>query len=119
MLAGLPALGWCLWAGLRNGRGDALGFAVLYLAALGMWIGNGKPVQFYYHYLLPGTFLMACLALALDDMWRMGRRQRQTALAAMTAALLCFAWFLPIISAARLADGKKSYVTWMWLASWR
>ena len=30
--------------------------------SLGLWIVSGKPVQFYYHYLLPGTFLIAGLA---------------------------------------------------------
>ena len=119
MWAGLPALGWCLWAGLRRGRKDALACALLYLAAIGMWVGNSKPVQFYYHYLLPGTFLMACLALALDDLWR--RRDPRWVWAAtvvLAANVAVWAWFLPIISAGALA-GKQSYVTWMWLHSWR
>ena len=118
MWSGLPALFWCLWRGFRNDRKDMLAFAALYLVSIGMWIGNGKPVQFYYHYLLPGSFLMACLALALDDVWRRTDRWRWLAAATMAGTLLAFVWFWPIISAAALA-GKKSYVTWMWLDSWR
>ena len=34
MLAGLPALLWCFWAGIRRGRADALAFAVLYLSLI-------------------------------------------------------------------------------------
>ncbi|MEY4160845.1 MAG: hypothetical protein RLZZ136_1466 [Pseudomonadota bacterium] len=119
MWAGLPALGWCLWAGIRQGRKDVLAFTMLYLAAIGMWIGNSKPVQFYYHYLLAGSFLMACLALALDSLWQRQDRWRWLAAATLAGALIAFVWFLPIISAAELSHGRKSYVTWMWLDSWR
>jgi dolichyl-phosphate-mannose--protein O-mannosyl transferase len=118
MWAGLVALVWCLWAGVKRGRKDALAFAALYLAAIGMWISNGKPVQFYYHYLLPGTFLMACLALALDDLWRRQNRWRWLAQGTLATVLALFAFFFPIISAAELA-GKQSFNRWMWLSSWR
>ncbi len=119
MLAGLPALLWCLWAGLRRRRRDALAFAALYLASLGLWIVTSKPIQFYYHYLLPGSFLMACLALALDELRRRGGKWRWLAGASLAAAVGMFLWFYPIISAAKLHNGKKSYVEWMWLPSWR
>ena len=119
MLAGLPAVVWALWAGIRRQRRGALAMALLYLASIGMWVGNGKPVQFYYHYLLPGTFLMGCLALALDDLYARGGRPRWFALAALALAAGIFAHFYPILSAARLHDGKPSFEYWMWLRSWR
>jgi dolichyl-phosphate-mannose-protein mannosyltransferase len=119
MLAGLPALLWCLWAGLWRGRNDALGFAALYLTALGLWVISAKPIQFYYHYLLPGSFLMACLALALDGWWERGRHWRWAALAPLGLAIGMFVWFYPIISAAPLAEGKQAFAYWMWLDSWR
>ncbi|MFM6933148.1 MAG: glycosyl transferase, partial [Novosphingobium sp.] len=110
---------WCLWAGIRRGRRDMLAAALLYLVAIALWVGNRKPVQFYYHYLLPGTFLMACLGLALDDLWRRTDRWRWIASSVIAACLAVFLYFLPIISAAELSGGKKSYVQWMWLRSWR
>ena len=119
MLAGLPALVWCLWVGLRRRRGDALGFAVLYFAALGLWLVSAKPIQFYYHYLLPGSFLMACLALALDAIWAKGGKWRWLAGLALVVAAAMFVWFYPIISAAELHEGRNSFVKWMWLDSWR
>lgn len=119
MLAGLAALGWALWAGLRRRRHDALAFAVLYLASLGMWALSGKPIQFYYHYLLPGAFLMACLALALDELWRAQNRWRWLAPASLALSAAMFAWFYPILSAAELCCGKPSFAYWMWLDSWR
>lgn len=119
MIAGLPALAWCIWAALRRRRGDAGAFALLYVASIGMWIVSEKPIQFYYHYLLPGTFLMACLALALDALWNRSDRKRWLAPAALAVAIALFAWFYPIISAAALHDGRHSYVRWMWLRSWR
>lgn len=118
MLAGLPALLWCLWIGLRRRNQAALAFAVLYLASLSLWIVTDKPIQFYYHYLLPGTFLMGCLALALDDLRKRGRRRAWAAWGALALAAGMFVWFYPIISAAKL-PGKKAYVEWMWLRSWR
>jgi dolichyl-phosphate-mannose-protein mannosyltransferase len=119
MLAGLPALAWCLWAGLWRRRDDALAFVALYGAALGLWLVSGKPIQFYYHYLLPSTFLMACLALALDALLARRDRWRWTAPTALALSVGMFAWFYPIISAAELHKGRESYVDWMWLRSWR
>lgn len=119
MLAGLPALAWALWAGIWRGRGDALIFALLYLFSLVLWPLSGKPIQFYYHYLLPGTFLMACLALALDELWRRPTRWRWLTPAALVASLAMFVYFYPIISAAKLCCGRPSFEQWMWLRSWR
>lgn len=119
MLAGLPALLWCLWTGLRRRNRAALAFAVLYLASLSLWIFSNKPIQFYYHYLLPGTFLMGCLALALDDLRRRADRWRWASWGSLAVAAGMFLWFYPIISAAKLHDGRPSYVKWMWLDSWR
>lgn len=119
MLAGLPALGWALWAGLRRRRWDALGFVVLYALSLGMWAVSGKPIQFYYHYLLPGTFMMACLALALDELWRRPDRWRWIAPASLVLSAGMFGYFYPIISAGALHEGRPSFEHWMWLSSWR
>ncbi len=119
MLAALPALVWCLWAGLWRRRHDALAFAALYFAALGLWMVTAKPIQFYYHYLLPGTFLMACLALSLDAVWTKGGRWRWAAFAPLAISAGMFVWFYPIISAAELHEGRNSFVHWMWLNSWR
>jgi dolichyl-phosphate-mannose--protein O-mannosyl transferase len=119
MLAGLPALAWCAWDAVRNRRWQPAAALALYAVSLAMWALSGKPVQFYYHYLLPGTFLMAALALALDALWRVKRPLRW--LAPATVALSCgvLLWFYPIIAAAPLHHGRDSFEHWMWLASWR
>jgi dolichyl-phosphate-mannose-protein mannosyltransferase len=119
MLVGVPAVLWCLWAGVRNARLDVLACAILYLASLGMWIVASKPVQFYYHYLLPGAFLLACLALALDQLWERTSRWRWLAPGALAVSASMFAFFYPIISAAELCCGRPSFAQWMWLQSWR
>lgn len=119
MLAGLPALAWALWAGVMRGRRDALALVLLYALSLGMWLVSTKPIQFYYHYLLPGTFMMGCLALALDELWRKGGRWQWIPAASLAAAGAMFVWFYPIISAAKLHNGRPSYIHWMWLDSWR
>ena len=119
MYAGLAALGWCLWAGVMRRRSDALAFAALYLAVLAMWPLSGKPIQFIYHYVLPSTFLMGCLALALDDVWQQPGRRRWLMPAAVLLSFAMFAWFYPIISAAPLHRGKPSFNDWMWLPGWR
>ncbi|MEW9853727.1 phospholipid carrier-dependent glycosyltransferase [Novosphingobium sp. M1R2S20] len=119
MLAGLPALLWCAWAAFWRRRYDALALVVLYVLTLGIWIVNGKPIQFYYHYLLPGAFLMGCLALALDALWRRNDYWRWLTPAALIVALAMFVYFYPIISAGQLHGGKQSFLQWTWLASWR
>ena len=119
MYAGLVALGWAIWAGVRHRRSDALGFALAYAALMAMWPLSGKPVQFIYHYLLPSTILMGCLALALEALWRRSGRWRWLTPAALALSLGMFAWFHPIISGAPLAHGRMSFNEWMWLPSWR
>jgi len=119
MLAGLAALGWGVWVSVRKQRYDAMAFVALYAATLAMWPLSGKPIQFIYHYLLPSTFLMGALALALDDLSRRRDRWRRLVPAAVTLSFAIFAWFYPIISSWPLCCGRPSYQFWMWLGSWR
>jgi dolichyl-phosphate-mannose--protein O-mannosyl transferase len=116
MLLGLPALAWCAWTGIARRRTDALAVAMLYAVSLGMWIVAPKPVQFYYHYLLPSVFLIAALALALDALWRRG--WRWLPLGVVAGSLGLFAFFWPILTAAPL-DAPDAFVRWTWLDSWR
>ncbi|MEZ5742638.1 MAG: glycosyltransferase family 39 protein [Sphingomonadaceae bacterium] len=117
MLAGLPALLWCGWQALRHKRKDAGAFALLFAASLLPWLLPTKPVQFYYYYLLPGAFLMACLALWLGSLWQRGGWTRAVPPILLTASAALFAWFYPILSAAPLAS-EMAFMRWMWLASW-
>ncbi len=116
MLLGLPALLWCVWAGTIRRNWAALAAALLYAVSLGFWILAPKPVQFYYHYALPGMALLAALALACDALWQAG--WRKSALAPIAGSVLLFAWFYPILSAAPL-DRPDSFAVWTWLDSWR
>jgi dolichyl-phosphate-mannose--protein O-mannosyl transferase len=116
MLIGLGALVWAGVYGFTEGRRDALALFVLYVVALGTWIVSPKPIQFYYHYILPSCFLMGALALALAEMWNRGRRLLPLLVLAASAAL--FAWFWPLLDAAPLAD-TQAFNHWMWLDSWR
>jgi len=117
-LLGLPAMAWAAWAGIWRGRTDCWAVLVLYAVSLGMWIVAAKPIQFYYHYLLPSCFLLAALSLALDDIWRRGGRWRWGSLAVLAGSVGIFAWFYPILSAAPL-ESEQAYAEWMWLDSWR
>jgi dolichyl-phosphate-mannose-protein mannosyltransferase len=116
MLLGLPALAWAAWAGAARGHKAALAVFLLYAVSLGTWIVAAKPVQFYYHYLLPSTFLLAALALALEGYWQRGRRWQ--VLAVLAGSTGFFAYFFPILSAAPLA-GEMSFLDYAWLESWR
>lgn len=115
MLAALPALLLCAWSGLK---GDRLRLLVVgaYVLLVGFWAINGKPVQFYYHYMLASCFLMAALALVLGAWWDKGRRWP-------TKVTLVLAFglgigFYPIISAGELPR-KSSYLDYTWLDSWK
>ncbi|MDE2562342.1 MAG: phospholipid carrier-dependent glycosyltransferase [Sphingomonadales bacterium] len=115
MLAVLPALALCLWDGLRGDR-LRLGVVLLYTFAVGFWALNGKPVQFYYHYMLAAGFAIAALALVLGEWWEGGLRW--PARVSVGLALGLFALFYPIISAATL-PAPDSFTTYTWLKSWR
>lgn len=118
-LLGLPALLWCLWVGLAKQRWDALAVATLYAVSLAFWIFAAKHPQFFYHYQLSSMFLMAALALALDQLWRRGGRAAWIPLGVLAASTALFVHFWPIISAAKLAEGRPAYEYWMWLRGWR
>lgn len=120
MLAGLPALGFCLWDGVkrREGQTDRLRLLVVasYILLVGFWAINGKPVQFYYHYMLASCFLIAALALVLAEWWDLGLRwpAKVTLVLAFGIAI----GFYPIISAAELPR-KNSFLDYTWLDSWK
>src|SRR6478735_4569125 len=119
MLIGLPAMLWCSWAGAFRKRWDALAVFLLYVASFGMWIVAPKPVQFYYHYFLPSCFLMAGLALALDELWqRGGRWRKRTVFVVLAGSCALFSYFWPILTAAKL-DNDQAFLRWTWLHSWR
>jgi dolichyl-phosphate-mannose--protein O-mannosyl transferase len=115
MILGLPALGWCAWVGAEKKNWTAIALLLLYAVSLSMWIVSGKPIQFYYHYMLPSCFLMGALALALDRFWRKGNRWLP--LLVLAAACGLFVFYYPILSAAQL-PGPQAYLKWMWLKSW-
>lgn len=116
MLVGLIGAAWCTWAGVVDKRRDMLGVAVLYLVSIGFWMVAAKSVQFYYHYFLPSIFLMAALALTLDEFWQ--RKSRAVPLIVLGISAALFAWFYPILSAAEL-DGPQAFNKWMWYDGWR
>lgn len=125
MLAGLPALALCAWCGLQRHitsgisggmRVAMLACAIGYAASLGLWLVADKPIQFYYHYLVPGLFLSVALGLVLGQAWETGRRW--PALAVLAGALALFGWFYPILTAGTLA-GEQSFLDYAWLESWR
>jgi dolichyl-phosphate-mannose--protein O-mannosyl transferase len=118
MWLGLPALVAAAVWGWRRRDAAMLGAVALYLASLGMWIVAPKPVQFYYHYLLPGTFLCVALALVLAALAERGGRWRWPLWATLAASLGLFAWFYPILSSAKLPDAQ-AFATYTWLYTWR
>jgi dolichyl-phosphate-mannose-protein mannosyltransferase len=116
MWLGLPALAWCLAAGVWRREPARLAAALGYAASLGLWLVAPKPVQFYYHYFAPSFFLLAALALACSDLRRLPYGT-WIACAIPAASAAVFAFFFPIIAALPL-KGPNSFVTWMWLAGW-
>ncbi|WP_128892998.1 glycosyltransferase family 39 protein [Erythrobacter sp. HKB08] len=116
MLVGLPAMIWAAWAGIFRQRWDALAVFVLYAVSLGMWLVVNKPIQFYYHYFLPSCFLLAALALALDELRTRG--WGWVSWIVLAGSVGFFVYFYPIISAMKL-DGLYSFLAWTWLEGWR
>lgn len=116
MLLGLPALVWCLVAGIHSRNWAKLGVVAGYAVSLGFWIVAPKPVQFYYHYFIPSLFLLGALALSLSDIRNAG--WPRFAYAILAASVAIFVMFFPILSAAELAD-SRSFTNWTWLDGWR
>ncbi|MEM7689925.1 MAG: phospholipid carrier-dependent glycosyltransferase [Pseudomonadota bacterium] len=117
MWLGLPALVWCLIAGLYRMNWPRVAVAVGYGVALGFWLIAPKPVQFYYHYTIPSVFLLAALAFALGDL-RQSEKYRWISTAVLLASVGMFAVFYPILTAAPL-EGPMSFAKWTWLNGWR
>ncbi len=123
-LAALPALGWCAWKGWSEKRRDCAAVFILFAVSLGFWIIAPKPVQFYYHFMLPHCFAMGALALACGEMWRSGEgmfwqsKRRLLTLAIVLGTLALFVWFYPILTAARL-EGEMSFLDYAWIKGWQ
>ena len=116
MLLGLPALMWCLVKGLARMDWPRLAMVAGYGVTLGLWVIAPKPVQFYYHYVMPGIFLLGALALALSDLRRAGRERIAYGVLAASAGML--ALFFPILTAGAL-DGPMGFANWAWIEGWR
>ena len=116
MLAGLPALAVCLYRGVFRGDRAMLAAFAGWFATLIMWVVSPKPVQFFYHYLLPQTFLLIALALVLGRWWDRG--EKWPAIATTIVSVGLFAWFYPILSAQPLWS-KGAFAFWMWSPTWR
>lgn len=115
MLLGLPALIWCAYFGVKARDWTHVGVVAGFAASLGLWLFAAKSVQFYYHYFLPSTFLLAALALVFDRMWKKG--ERGLVLGAMTIICLLFLYFYPILTAAELS-GPDSFQWYAWIEGW-
>ncbi|TAD72548.1 MAG: phospholipid carrier-dependent glycosyltransferase [Sphingomonadales bacterium] len=116
MLVGLPALAWCLAAGLWRRDAARMAAALGYMASLGLWLVAPKPVQFYYHYFVPSFFLLAALALTCSDLRRVPFGT-WIAWGIPAASVAVFAVFFPILAALPL-QGPDSYLGWMWVSGW-
>ena len=116
MLLGLAAMVWAAARGIVTRDGLLLVLVFLYVWTLGFWAVADKPVQFYYHYLLPSLFLHGALALALDGFWQAGRKW--LALLPLAASVAAFIWLFPILTAAEL-DGEMAFLDWALLEGWR
>lgn len=117
MLLGLPALAWCLVSGAWRGNWAKLVVVIGYSASLGFWLIAPKAVQFYYHYFVPGFFMLGALALALSDLRRKDWG-KWLAWATLAASAGLFALFYKALSAAPL-EGAMSFAKWTWLPGWR
>ncbi len=117
MLLGLPALLWCLIWGLYRSDWAKVGAVVGFGVSLGLWLIAPKPVQFYYHYMMPSCFLLAALALSLSDVHR-SPRYRWMSYAVLAGSAIFFALFFKILTAGEL-EGPMSFIKWAWLEGWR
>ncbi len=116
MWFGLLALGWCGWAGWTQRRWDCAALVLLYAASMALWIVAPKPVQFYFHYFLPGMFVSGALALAIERLWQRGERLVPWAI--LIGALGFFVYWYPILTGAAL-DNDQAFLRWAWTAGWR
>ncbi|KWV93337.1 phospholipid carrier-dependent glycosyltransferase [Erythrobacter sp. YT30] len=115
MLLGLPALIWAAGTGIVRGDWAKLGAAIGFGVSLGLWLIAPKPVQFYYHYMMPSVFLLATLALCLSELRNNGWAKWSYGILAASTAM--FAVFYKVLSAAPL-DGPMSFADWTWISGW-
>ncbi|MEL7445645.1 MAG: glycosyltransferase family 39 protein [Pseudomonadota bacterium] len=116
MLLGLPALIWCAVTGVTRREWAKVAIVAGYAVSLGMWLIANKPIQFYYHYLIPSTFMLGALALALSDIER--TEYRWIAYVVLAGAFVMFAIYFKILTGAAL-EGPMSFAKWTWLEGWR
>lgn len=77
--------------------------AAVFLVCLSFWALSGKPVQYYYHYLLASSFGLAALALEL--------RARRLALPVIATVCALFVWLYPAMTGAAFERGEARQYT--------
>jgi dolichyl-phosphate-mannose--protein O-mannosyl transferase len=115
MLLGLPAIIWCAYSAYAEKNPAKIGIVFGFAASIGLWLVADKSVQFYYHYLLPSTFLLAALALACEKLWDIG--ERGLVMIALGLTGIMFAYFYPILTAGALSDAD-SFGWYTWIDGW-
>ena len=115
MLLGLPAIIWCAYSAYAEKNPAKIGIIFGFAASIGLWLVADKSVQFYYHYLLPSTFLLAALALACEKLWDIG--ERGLVMIALGLTGIMFAYFYPILTAGALSDAD-SFGWYTWIDGW-
>ena len=97
-------------------REQKLAVVIGYAVSLGFWLFAPKPIQFYYHYVMPSLFLLGALALTLGDLWQAPRWRWVSGMALLGSALV-FAYFWPILTATQLS-GERAFLEWTWIEGW-
>ncbi|MXP10018.1 phospholipid carrier-dependent glycosyltransferase [Pseudoblastomonas halimionae] len=116
MVFGLAALVWSAWRWIRSGEALWLAPPLAWVALMALWALADKPVQFFFHYMMPMTALIVALALVTGRWWDEGRRW--PAWVVVGASIAFFAYFFPILTAAPLQD-DQAFLHWAWWSGWR
>ena len=120
MWGGLAALVYCLW-GLAAHRSRAAFLIIAFYAAFYLgWAFIPRRVSFYYYYYPAGMTLSLAIAFCFHA-WETGQTSLPGRLhffrwAFLTACVLVFAFFWPVLSAVRVS--LAGYYLRMWLKSW-
>lgn len=114
MWGGLVAVALC-WRAAIAGSGRALLIAGLWTFSVAIFAIIPKSLGFYYYYHLSGILIALAIAAAVH---RLQDRWPNADLIFAAAALILFAYFYPILSAAPLPS-DQAFTVWTWFPSWR
>jgi len=120
-IASVPAVAWVAWQARRKPSPALVTLLVGFFGQWMIWAVSPRSESFIYHFLPMVPFGCLAIALWLEHLWQGNRPRRTIAALFLTAVVLVFVFYYPLVTALPLTEAQTSTRTWFddwWRNQW-